>query len=344
MRMRLLFIGAALIAVSCGSGTSPVAIHSVPPTASASPTPMNRELNVPDATPIITYGDPAKSDQVDGMTWDGKLSGVLASQPIAAGGNPANNLFGTATEITDRSGKTVASGTFGAKFFGGTWADDEAHFCQIVPFDTLSATGVATTLQLVSSEGKARGVANVGVIGQQTGIGVAACSVLNDRAVVVQTSSIGSATQYWVVQLSTGRVLWTHSPRATTSSVQVSASRDGMYVAENQSPESTIFGPDGKQVAHLAMSVEAFSWDGTLAVTDTGYGTAPVKLISWRDGAVVWSAPAGYGLLQARPEPDGTEMANWVVPVGQFQQQTQIGDLLVVSASGKVVVHIANTP
>jgi hypothetical protein len=314
------------------------------PKAQASPTPLVNTLNVPDSTPIIIYGDPAKAGQLDGITWDGKLSGKLGAGLPTGVSNPAANLFGSSTDIKDRSGNTLATGTFGAKFFGGTWADDEAHLCRMVPFDTLSATGVATTLQLVSSDGKARDVAKVGVLGQQTGIGVAACSVLSDRAVVVQTSSIGTATQYWVVQLSTGRVLWTHSPRGTTSGVQVSASRDGMYVVENQSAESTIFGPDGKQVAQLGMSVEAFSWDGLLAVTDTGYGTAPVNLISWRDGAVVWSAPAGYGLLQARPEPDGTEMAIWVAPIAQFQQQTPIGDLYVVNALGKVVVHIANTP
>jgi hypothetical protein len=283
------------------------------------------------------------------MTWDGKLSGKL---PDALGTgwviNPAANLFGTPTDIYDRGGNVVVSGNFGVKSFAGMWADDEMRFCQMVPFDYLGgASGTATTLQLVSSNGVAHDVAKVGVRGEQTGIDVAACSLPSDRAVVVQTSSIGSAAQYWVVRLSTGRVLWTHDFQGTTDNVQVVASRDGMYVAENvnqgQSTESTVFGPAGNQVAHLTKAIEAFSWDGTLAVTDAAHGIAPVKIITWRDGKVVWTGPARFGLLKAVTQPDGTEFAIWMVTTAQSAQPSQTADVYVVSSTGKVVVHIANT-
>ena len=322
------------------------------PKAAVSPTPLHNVLGVPDATPIITYGDPAKPDQVDGVTWDGKLSGVLGSQPATAGGNPANNLFGTATDITDRSGKTVASGNFGAKFFGGTWADDEAHFCQMVPFDTLGANGVPATLQIVTPGQPPRSVAQVGSVYEQASIGVAACSVLADRAVVVQSFGNGGPEEDWAVQLSTGKILWHHTFDRSNSPAAIVASRDGMYVAENLSGPglpitaagSTIYGSDGRQLAHINTWVEAFSWDGSLAVVDTGWGSGGVQIVSWRDGTIVWSAPAGYGLQQAKPEPGGTAIALWLIPVAQFSQPTQLGDLYVVSASGKVVVHIANVP
>jgi len=338
--------------VRAGTHSQVVPAATPTPRAAVFPTPLHNVLGVPDATPIILYGDPAKPDQVDGMTWDGKLSGILASQPVAAGGNPANNLFGTATEITDRSGKTVASGTFGAKFFGGTWADDETHFCQMVPFDYIGANGVPATVQIVTPGQPPRSIAQIGSVYEQASIGVAACSVLADRAVVVQSFGNGGPEEDWAVQLSTGKILWHHTFDRLSSPASIVASRDGMYVAENLSGPSlpvtaagsTIYGTDGKQVTHIRTWVEAFSWDGSLAVVDNGYGSGGVQLVSWRDGTIVWSAPAGYGLEQAKPEPGGTAIALWLVPAAQFSQPTKIGDLYVVSASGGVVVKIANTP
>jgi hypothetical protein len=347
VRLRLLLVGVAVIAVSCGQSATPVANPSVTPATSVSPTPLTRVLNVPDATPIITFGDPANHDQVDGMTWDGKLAGVLPNQERIGSGNPANNLFAGQTDIRDRSGALIASGTFGAKFFGGTWADDEVHFCQMVPFDNPGDGGVPTTLQLVAVGQAPRDVAHLGTLYNQTSVGVAACSVLADRAVVVQYTPMGSSVQYWVVRISTGQILWSRKPMP---SVNVIASRDAMYVAENVSGgggaaiRSTVYGPDGTVVAHFTQWIETFSWDGTLAVADTGYGTGPVEVISWRDGSVIWSAPPGYGLLRAKPQPDGTEFAIWVAPSSQFQQQSPTGALYVIGSTGKMIVHIANTP
>jgi hypothetical protein len=332
--------------VRAGSQSRIVPATTPTPRAAVSPTPLRTVLNVPDSTPIITFGDPAKPDQIDGVTWDGKQYGVLPYQPTGLG-NPANSLFAGQTEIRDRSGKLVASGTFGAKYFGGTWADDEVHFCQMVPFDYLGANGVPATLQVVTPGQPPRNVVQVGSVYEQASIGVAACSVLADRGVVVQSSGMGSAVQYWVVQLSTGKILWTHKLAA---SVDVIASRDAMYIAENVSSGgvaavgSTIYGPDGTAVTHLAQSVEALSWDGSLAVTDGGYGIGPVQVILWREGSVIWSAPSGHGLLQAKPQPDGTAFVIWVAPSTQFQAQSPIGDLYVISSSGQVIVRIANTP
>jgi hypothetical protein len=121
-----------------------------------------------------------------------------------------------------------------------------------------------------------------------------------------------------------------------------------MYVAENLTQSgpsgSTVYGPDGKAVTHLTSFIEAFSWDGNLAVVDMGYGSDRVDLISWRDGTVFWTCPPGFGLLRTLPQPDGTEMAVWLLPTAEFQQQSQIPDLYVLSASGSVAFHIAHAP
>ena len=308
------------------------------PRPSASPTALRNPINVPDSTPLVLYQDPVKADQLDGVTWDGKSSGTVVISDPAAVGNPQNNLFAGTAAITDRSGNTVMTGTFGLKFFGGTWADDGRHLCQLVPFDNPGA-GIPTTLQLVTAGEGIRNVAQVGTLYSQTFVRVAACSVLADRAVVVQSGGQGVGTaDVWAVELSTGRIVWTHRYEDTTTPVYVVASRDGMYVAENISkPGSTIYGPDGKVVTVLNAQVEAFSWDGNLAVVDAGYGSTPVDVISWRIGTVFWSCPPGTALLRALPQPDGTELAVSVAPISEFQQQTQFPDLYVLGADGSVI-------
>ena len=325
--------------------------HGVPvasPRAQSSPTPLASTLNVSDATPIITYGDPAMAAQVDGITWDGKTSGKLPDQQLAGIGNPQQNLFAGADSVADRAGNVILTGSRGAKGFQGTWADDGRHICQMTPFNDVGDAGVATTLQLVTiaPPPQVRNVAQVGTLNQQTTVRVAACSPSADRAVVVQSGGQGIGTVgVWAVQLSTGKVLWTHRYDFATTFIDVVASRDGMYVAENLTQAgpagSTVYGPDGKSVAHLSTFVEAFSWDSNLAVVDMGYGSTRVDLISWREGTVFWTCPPGVGLLRAMPEPGGSRIAVWLLPSSQFQQQSQTPDLYVLDAAGLVVFHIA---
>ena len=321
------------------------------PKAAVSPTPMGNVLGVPNATPIITFGDPAKPDQVDGMTWDGKLSGVLAYQPVRAG-NPANNLFASATEIRDRNGKLVVAGNFGAKFFAGTWADDGVHFCQMIPFDYLGANGVTATLQLVTPGQAPRNVANVGKVYDQVSTRVAACSTLADRAVVVQSGGQGVGTaEYWVVQLSSGQILWTHSFDLNALPIQVVASRDGRYIAESHAAlsgtqttwSSTVFGPAGSAVANLPGAVWGFSWDGSLAVTDPGGGIGPVRFVRVQDGSAAWTGPMGYGADQVAPEPFGSNVAIWLFSASQPSAGSPATQELFVIAPGGLVAHIHNT-
>lgn len=321
------------------------------PKAHVSPTPLQKVIDVPDSTPLILYSDPVDPAQLDGVTWDGKTSGRMSYQQIAgvAGpGNPQNNLFGGPTSIVDRSGHTVMNGNFGAKFFTATWSDDGQHLCLMTPayLQGGSANGVPAVLQLITIGGPTRNVAQVARIFEQVNTYVAACSVQSDRAVVVQSGGNGIGTaQVWVVQLSSGKIVWTHAYDVAATTVWIVASRDGMYVAENanNSRASTIYGPDGKVITRLTSQVEAFSWDGTLAVTDAGYGSTPVDVISWRVGTVLWSCPPGTALVQALPEPAGPELAIRVAPTSEFQQQVQTLDLYVVGADGSVVFSVVRT-
>jgi hypothetical protein len=287
------------------------------------------------------------------MTWDGKLSGVVPVSPGTDSGNPAANLFATSTEIRGRSGNLIASGTYGAKFFGGTWADDERQFCQLVPFDHTGAGGVPATLQVVTPGQPPRSIVKVGTVYEQAVARVVACSVQADRAVVVQTYGGGGTAQYWVVQLSTGKILWTHKFAPSHSPAAVVASRDGMYVAENASTVklpiigagSTIYGPGGKAVGHLADWVEAFSWDGSLAVTDQGWVPGSVRLVNWRTGTAVWSAPAGYAMQRTAAQPEGTSVAIWIITAQQLLTAGPFqADLYVIAADGQVVSLVRGTP
>jgi hypothetical protein len=141
----------------------------------------------------------------------------------------------------------------------------------------------------------------------QASAGIAACSMEKNRAVVVQLTSIGTAVQLWVVQLSTGRVLWTRP------SADIRSSRDGQYIAEISYDQATgksattIYSPTGGVLGHIAGRVEAFSWDGSLAVLGD-YG-GPVSVVRWLDGTVVWTGPTGDGYLDAMPEPGGQRIA-----------------------------------
>jgi hypothetical protein len=176
--------------------------------------------------------------------------------------------------------------------------------------------GKPTTLQ-VSVLGQApRNVVQVGRAYEQSSIGVATCSIEKDRAVVVQSGGQGIGTaQFWVVQLATGRILWTRSYTIDgLNSVDIRPSRDGEYIAEIKhrccpatASTTTIYGPTGAVLGHPTGSVQAFSWDGSLAVIGN-YGE-PVSVVRWRDGTVVWTGPTAGGFEDAIPEPGGPRIA-----------------------------------
>lgn len=304
-------------------------------------------INVPDSTPLILYHDPANADQIDGVTWDGRTSGRIGLGGLSEStSNAAGTLFATSTgEVRDRAGRLVQS-----KGFSGLWADDERSYCFMFPKGFVDVG--APAILGVSKPGET--VSSIAQIGTYPAVtenrpppSIAACSVENDRAVVFQGSGVAPSLTFqdWVVQLSTGRILWTHTiklPGSSSIAVGIAASHDGQFVAESVAApapsKATIFGPDGSAMAHFEGTVEAFSWDGSLAVTSPGSGS-PVTLMRWREGTVVWTSPTGlYFFRAARSEPGGTRVAIGLIPISSADPTTvRLVHLYVVSADGRLV-------
>jgi hypothetical protein len=309
------------------------------------PTPMSQPLQVSATTPVILFRDPADDKQLDGITWDGSARGRVAADPDLGNGfwqNPAGTLYHWIRGISDRTGALVAPSATGFKGFG-TWADDGQHYCSMVSKSALPpAGGEPATLQLTAVGQAPKNVVQVGRMADQASSGVASCSIEHDRAVVANYSSSGNTVQFWVVQLSTGRILWTRP------SGDIRSSRDAQYIAEisyNQatgSSTTTIYSPGGAVLGHVAGRVEAFSWDGSLAVQMADY-RGPVSVIRWRDGTVIWSGPTDGGYLGAMPEPGGQRIAVSVSnpehpQTGGFYP----GDVYVVGPDGQAVELLKN--
>jgi hypothetical protein len=250
--------------------------------------------------------------------------------------------------ISDRSGALVPAPATRFKGFG-TWADDGQHYCSVVSnVGQLPAGGAPSTLQVTTVGQPPRNVVQLGSFGDQTSVGAAACSLEKDVAVVVHSGSSGNTIQFWVIKLSTGRILWTRSYAGQDASTfDVRPSRDAQFIAENKYTPSagsvtTIYGPTGAVLGHPPGWVQGFSWDGSLAVIGN-FNNGPVSVVRWRDGTVVWSGPAGGGYLGAMPEPGGQRIA---VTVSDPQHpQTggfYPGDVYVVAPDGHAVKLLTN--
>jgi photosystem II stability/assembly factor-like uncharacterized protein len=216
-------------------------------------------------------------------------------------------------------------------YFVGTWADDSLHYCQVVPIFG-GASAVTGTLQLTTPGDVPRDVVRIGM--QAAGVNTltaSVCSVLADRAVVIQADSNFGPNgrlpliQYWVVELSTGRVLSSHDLRGK-GIANVVASRDVRYVAEVQSTgTTTVYETNGAPVGNVDGWIQGFSWDGSLAVVTGDQGRATV--VRWSDGKVIWTLPADDRLSSFQPQPGGTSLAI----------KTINGVLYVVASDGRMV-------
>jgi hypothetical protein len=328
-----------------------VTTHPSPtPIATPAPTPMSQPLQVPVTTPVILFRDSLNDQQLNGITWEGSGRGRVAADPDLANGfrqNPAGTLYQWTGGISDRTGTVVASSATGFKGFG-TWADDGQHYCTMVSKSAQPpAGGEPATLQLTSIGQVPRAIVQVGRMADQASSGVAACSIAQDRAVVADYGSSGNTEQFWVVQLSTGRILWTRSYRGQDlSSFDIRPSRDAQFIAENKYTPSvgrvtTIYGPTGAVLGHPTGWVQDFSWDGSLAVLGN-YGE-PVSVVRWRDGTVLWRGPADGGYLHSMPEPGGPRIA---ISISDPQHpQTggfQPGNVYVVGPDGQAVELLTN--
>jgi hypothetical protein len=70
-----------------------------------------------------------------------------------------------------------------------------------------------------------------------------------------------------------------------------------------------------------------------------------VGLVNWRNGTVVWSAPAGYALQRSAAQPEGTSVAIWILTAGQLSTGGPFqADLYVIAADGQLVSLVRGTP
>src|SRR5205823_9984827 len=105
---------------------------------------------------------------------------------------------------------------------------------------------------------------------------------------------------------------------------------------------TTMDGPTGTVLGHAAGRIEAFSWDGSLAVQMADYN-GPVSVMRWRDGTVVWTGPSDGGYIDAMPEPEGQRIA---VSVSDPQHPQTGGfpprNVYVIGPDGKAIRLLTN--
>jgi hypothetical protein len=280
------------------------------PTQAARPTAVSTAFSAPDSVPAIVFHDPADRPQLDAVTWDGSGLGRLSA---AGEPNPAGTLFLTASSVVDREGRTVATLIPSGKELP-TWADDGRSLCRITP-PPGSTPGAPASLQVAPLGGAWRTIGQYGTVGEGAGVGIVACSTLNDRAVLVARRLQGpTALGMWVVQLSTGHVLWSrpYTP-PDTGFVDITASRDGAYVAEGRltpgtGTTTTVYGPLGAVAGTFdghagGYAGAAFSWDGSRLLLAAGADESRVAVVDVATGATLWRAPDGLKVAAALVEP-----------------------------------------
>jgi hypothetical protein len=290
---------------------------------------------------VILYHDPANFDQLDGVTWDDKSSGKVGLGVNRGGsGNPQGTLYSTVIDLRDRGG-TVVDGTVANPVF---WADDGVHFCNVVRTKSRDVTGPGM-LQIGEPGQAPRNVVQVGTIGaaglNAGGPVVIACSPAADRAAVYQAGGQGlGVVGFWVIQLSSGRILWSGSGGAW-----ITASHDGQFIALSPAPGSptTIYGRDGSVAGTTPGEVFAFSWGGTLAVVAGSFGSKP-SIVDWHTSQTIWTCPNDqFKYWQAFPEPGGSHMAVGVLDPAYPQRGGFAPvDLFVVGADGTIVFERNN--
>jgi hypothetical protein len=256
----------------------------------------------------VKLGLTIDAGQYVGMSPDGQ--GFLVS-PSAKGGSGV---------FLDRLGAPIPAPGGTGGYFGGVWADDNSHYCTV----TLDQQTFAWTLV---AQGPGEAPRQVAVIARdtgigQTGIGVAACSVQHDQAILVRTS-IAWPSEMWVMQLSTGKIL-SHST-ITDKPSSLIASADSLFTAVNStmstsgqagSSSSTVVHrvSDGSVVATLdpAMGVLAFSQDDSLVLVTTAPWIqgqpAHLAIVDVKSLQVVWryDGPSGLGrYLVEQPDSQG---------------------------------------
>lgn len=263
--------------------------------------------------------------------------------------------------VTDRYGTTV--GRLDPKAgFGQRWADDNRHLCELtVPeYSTFSGGTLSgpVTLLLVNPGVKSQHVASVGTDASTEYVEIRACSVRNDRAVVVQLDSgltdaaktgLVATTELKVLRLSTGQVLFreTYSSQSQ-GATEVTVSDNGLFVAETfrivrgaTSPTIIRELTTGTPVATLEgfpnpmwpSRVDGFTGDATRLIVSFSMSLvgSEIRALDWRSGRVAWRLSSPGGLQVLLPKPHGSAVllvANdtlWLISADGVPRQVSSG-------------------
>ncbi len=302
--------------------------------AQPSPTPVVDYGPPPAGVPLLYVHDPAQASWLIGFDWSGKPRGTvkppvdldpstgLSPAPDGSAFQLGGGAKGGSGIFLDRLGQPMANADVAANTVGGTWADDNRHQCLVTLDQRTFVWGLSTVLPGEAPRAVAVIARDAGI--GQTGIGVVACSVRQNLAVLARTT-IWWPTELWVVRLSDGKFL-AHHEYEGTALVTVVANVDGTYVAES-SANAQGLNPKGAArttirrvadwtvVATLDPSFQVldFTSDGSLVLAttqlDSGQAPSHLAIIDWRSGRVVWRYVGPESLYRSTVEPDESGFA-----------------------------------
>jgi len=164
------------------------------------------------------------------------------------------------------------------------WADDDKHLCALTQ-DPVSFAFTLWSLDPGHNPTPVLEVARDTQLGQ-SGLTMAACSFKNDTAIVYRTV-IASATEYWVIRISDGKVLAHRSLPAGVASI--AASPDASLVAVNSGTSNGQVGDQAPatEIRRIADDSVVTTLDPSMGVLGfTGDNSAVLVTLSpWVGGA-----------------------------------------------------------
>lgn len=310
----------------------------------------------PPGVPVIWYGtrnlsmSPSDLQRLLAIDWQGNVVGSMYQTSNYLLQVPDGSVLAIQDgAYVDRNGVRF-SAAYGSLYVGMI-ADDSQSVCRLSDIG-----GSQWWLFTGPLRGPLHRVGPAGSAGARSGLGIIACSVASDRAVLAD-NGMGGTTMARVIALSSGRVLYERSYAGL--GLGVISSRDGRFLAE-EIPTFDAQGQgsgavtlirrtvDGRVVARIDnQRVLRFSWDGMRVVTGPffmGIGTNEVAILEWQTGKILWRQPgnpatAGFRQVFAIPQPNGPAMA---IAVGGQPGNGDVDQLWIVSADGQATQVVSN--
>lgn len=243
------------------------------------------------------------------IDWSGQRQGSLLVEGQIFPSPDGRRVMVGASMVLDSKGSSLGGvGLPGYDIRDSMWADDSRHLCLLALPLNSSPDYVANSLWLVEPGKPARRVATVGEPGALPGL--TACSIANDRAVIIsdysahipppQGNRVLITAEVQVIGLSTGSAVYQHDYLSDTTPVAILAtsSADGRFLVENGVLKRDAVIRDlstGKLLETLpGIDVAGFSWDGARLVERSPSGTdEAVTVVDRLTQQVIWHQAAG---------------------------------------------------